>query len=173
MSLWKIYRYEDTVLVPRMVQTDAGVFLETEPVELIAISDPKSIREVLAELLDSKPGTAEEEDLYNEEGDRFAAQSVLLTALSLKKWQDFERRALLYTMHKQNDELKLHVTGRGNDGLWSLSGAECKSFELKLGTEKLAEQIASEIINKSPVPPPRLLGGPVAMRLLEDSEKKD
>ena len=78
MGLWKIYRYENYVVSPRMVQTEQGVYLETEPVELVNIEYRASIVDLLIELLSSEPAVATEDDLYNEEGDRFSAQSVLL-----------------------------------------------------------------------------------------------
>ncbi len=161
MGLWKIYRYENYVVSPRMVQTEQGVYLETEPVELVNIEYRASIVDLLIELLSSEPAVATEDDLYNEEGDRFSAQSVLLAALSLKKWQDFEKRALLFTLHKTTEHVNLHVTGRGADGLWSISKSECKSLNPKSSIHDLANLVAGELLSAKVAEPPRLLGGPV------------
>lgn len=143
-----------------MVQTEQGVYLETEPVVLVDIGVNGAVVELLTELLSSTPAAAQEEDLYNEEGDRFSAQSVLLAALSLKKWQDFERQSLLFTLHKTDSQVNLHITGRGADGLWSISKSECKTFDATLPDSKLAFIVASELVNAKVVEPPRLLGGP-------------
>lgn len=161
MGLWKIYRYENYVVSPRMVQTEQGVYLETEPVELVNIEYRASVVDLLVELLSSEPSAAKDDDLYNEEGDRFSAQSVLLAALSLKKWQDFEKRALLFTLHKTDEQVNLHVTGRGADGLWSISKSECKSLNPKASNPELANLVVSELLNAKVAEPPRLLGGPV------------
>lgn len=146
---------------PRMVQTEQGVYLETEPVELVDIGYRASVVELLVELMSSEPSAAKEDDLYNEEGDRFSAQSVLLAALSLKKWQDFEKRALLFTLHRTDEQINLHITGRGADGLWNISKSECKSFDPKVSIPDLANSVASELLNAKAAEPPRLLGGPV------------
>ena len=159
MSLFKVYRYEDLVLFPRMVLTDAGVFLETEPVDILGVENLAALVEHISKLLSSKPAPAEESDLYREEGDRFSAQSVLLTALSIKKWHDFERQSLLYTIHLTEDDLRLHVTGRGDNGLWSIQKSSVKSFPLSEGSSALALKIVNEIAATRPTPPPRLLGG--------------
>lgn len=174
MSLWKIYRYEDLVLAPRMVRTEAGVFLESEPVQMVRTDNREALRELLQELLSGAIEDASESDLYNEEGDRFSPQSVLLAALSLQRWQDFERKSLLFTMHKTDEKLDLHVTGRGDNGLWSLERSKCTSFPLSVDSQKLAALVADELIAAQAVPPPKLLGGPIAPRPSDSiSEKKD
>ena len=160
MGLWKLYRYENYVVVPRMVQTEQGVYLETEPVELVNVDVRGAVIDILSELLVSIPAAAKEEDLYNEEGDRFSAQSVLLAALSLKRWQDFERRAVLFTLHKTESQTNLHISGRGDDGLWSISRSECKTYPASASDKELADSIATELLNAKTAAPPRLLGGP-------------
>lgn len=170
MGLWKLYRYENYVVAPRMVQTEQGVYLETEPVELVNVDVRGAVVDLLTDVLASAPAPAQENDLYNEEGDRFSAQSVLLAALSLKRWQDFERRAVLFTLHKTDAQINLHVTGRGDDGLWSISKSDCKTFDPSISNTELASLIAGELISAKVVEPPRLLGGPI-MPLPKDEPK--
>ena len=158
MSIWKLYRYEDEVLAPCMVVTDEGVFIETQPVQMVSADSHRDIVELLQELVETKPETAKESDLNDPEVK--GTQPVLLEILNIKKWKDFEKRALMYTLHRSGNELVMHVTGRGPDGMWSIADSQSKKFDINESTSTACIAIADEIMARRVVKAPMLLSGP-------------
>lgn len=167
MSVWKLYRYEDQVLAPTMVVTDQGVFVETQPVQSVAADSKADIIDLLIDVLSSKPGQAQESDLGGPELVK-ENQPVLLEILGIRKWQDFEKRALMYTLHRNGDELTMHVTGRGADGMWSIKDSQQRNFNIVDSLTAACESIAAELSERRPVNSPRLLGAPAALPAPKD-----
>lgn len=173
MTIWKLYRYEDSVLAPRMVKTEDGVFVETQPVSSVPADAKSEIVDLLKDVLQTDPEDASSEDL-NVDMDQKDPQPVLLQILSIKKWKDFEKRALMYTLHRSDKQLDMHVTGRGDDGMWCVADSERRSFPHSMSLTEICESIADEIISRRAVRAPLLLGGS-AMAVLPtpSSDKKD
>ena len=161
MSIWKLYRYEDQILAPTMVVTEQGVFIETQPVQAVSADVKKDIVDLLVDVVSAKPELAQESDL-NEAG-LPGSQPVLLEILNIRKWQDFEKRSLMYTLHRNGDELIMHVTGRGADGMWSIKDSEKQSFDVSNSVQDACELIADELANRRPVKSPKLLGAPALL----------
>ncbi len=158
MTIWKMYRYEDSVLAPRMVKTEEGVFVETQPVSSVSADSKTDIVDLLKDSLQTAPEDASKEDL-NYEVDVKDAQPVLLQVLGIKRWKDFEKRALMYTLHRSENQLVMHVTGRGADGMWSIADSESRSFSNEISLQEICESIADEMMARRAVRAPLLLGG--------------
>jgi len=164
MAVWKLYRYEDQVLAPTMVITEEGVFVETQPVHCVSINSPKDMRELLHELISSEIGKAKEEDLNNpEQPDSTSSQPVLLELLNIQRWKEFEKHALMYTLHRNGDTLTMHVTGRGSDGMWVVAELRTRSFDLSQSTDEACKSIADELITRRPIETAGTLGLAKAM----------
>lgn len=159
MGVWKLYRYEDQVLAPTMVVTNEGVFVETQPVMSVSIDAPDEVISLVKDTLETEAQAATEEDLNNPDTPLrdLHSQPVLLEILQIKKWQDFEKRALMYTLHRLGSEITLHITGRGADGMWSIADSSSRSFS-GVPIEEACNQIAAELISRRPVASPRALG---------------
>ena len=158
LTIWKMYRYEDSVLAPKMVKTEEGVFVETQPVSSVSADSKADIVELLKDSLQADPEDASKEDL-NYEIDVKDAQPVLLQVLGIKKWKDFEKRALMYTLHRSDNQLVMRVTGRGADGMWSIADSESRNFSFENSLQQICECIADEMIARRAVRAPLLLGG--------------
>lgn len=159
MSVWKLYRYEDLVIAPTMVVTDDGAFVETQPVQAVSIDSQDSVIALLKDLLSSSPAPAQDEDINKSSLDDFG-RPILLEILDIKRWQDFERKALMYTLHCSDSALTMYVTGRGSDGMWSIADSQQRTFDLAGSyLENTCREIAREIINRPPVQA-RMLGLP-------------
>jgi hypothetical protein len=163
MAVWKLYRYEDQVLAPTMVITEEGVFVETQPVHCVSINSPTDMRELLHELISGEIGKAKAEDLNNPEQPDSSTQPVLLELLNIQRWKDFEKRALMYTLHRSGDTLTMHVTGRGSDGMWVVAELRTRTFDLSQSTEEACRSIADELITRRPIDTPGTLGLGMAM----------
>ena len=51
MRAWSIYALDATVILPSNAQTEAGFFLQTEPVAVVALGDPDELRRAVLALL--------------------------------------------------------------------------------------------------------------------------
>ncbi|MBX9688899.1 MAG: hypothetical protein K2X27_19480 [Candidatus Obscuribacterales bacterium] len=156
MSIWKLYRFEDQFLAPSMVIAEGGNYIETEPIFSVSADDKSELIDLIKDLIKSQPQQAKDNDIYKESIECKNYEPALLEILGLHKWKDFEQRALMYTLHKQGEELHLHITGRGSDGFWSISDSSSKIYQFE--NPKTPEEIADEIIPRLPVTPPKLLG---------------
>lgn len=157
MAVWKLYRYEDRVLVPRMVQSEEGMYLETEPVQVVCVSDRVALVETLLRTLSQDPTKAADADFCDPDA---PALPVVLEVLGIRKWKEFEMKALMYTLHKSESSWKMYVTGRGDDGMWCLNDENSRSFPAGQEISSLCTQLAMEIEARLPVKAPRLLGLP-------------
>lgn len=148
MSIWKLYRYGDQVLIPKMFINEDGAFVEAQPLESIAISERERLRQVLEAHFSVAPV---KEDLPQSDSEEDSSTPMVLHKLGLKKWQDFEKKALMYTVHRNGEQMAVYVTGRGTDGMWSVSGSEQLEYSLQDGMTAVCEKIAQEIISRKPV----------------------
>lgn len=140
-----------------MVRSNDGVFIEAAPVRQLSTESVEQLVEMLVALLESDPAQAEDSDLNDPEN---PSEPVVLEFLGLTKWKDFEKRALMYTLHRAGSSLHLHVTGRGADGMWSIADSSSTEFRLSENGEDACRQIASELIFRMPIMAPRVLGLP-------------
>jgi hypothetical protein len=139
-----------------MVVTDDGAFVETQPVQMVSSDSLPDIIELIEDILNTTPEKARPEDLSSPEAPD--SKPVLLEMLRLQRWLDFEKRALMYTLHRAGSQLNLHATGRGGDGMWTVDNNRNRSFDVASTVTEAAREIAAEIVARRPVESPKPLG---------------
>lgn len=156
MSILKLYRYKDKVVIPAIAITKEGLLVESLPVEVCDVEDPR-LPSVIEECLARTP---QEEQPGDDDGQ--GPKSIVLEALHLKKWKDLEQNALLYTLFRSRNDVQIHVTGRGDDGFWKRDDSLMILYSLEDANSTLSQNLARAIIERKPVEekPVRLLGGP-------------
>ena len=157
MSIWKIYRFENMILSPTMVVTDAGVFIETNPVEAISTELIPELLALVEKLLNSTIEHAQERDFYDPDSPDSSPQSVLLELLKIRRWRDFEKRALMYTLHRQGSELTMYITGRATDGMWAVDDANKRIFSLAESLAPACQGIVDELVSRRPIESPQII----------------
>lgn len=169
MNLFKFYRYKNRAVIPSMVLTEAGLIVEGNPVEVLEIDHPE-LPEVLREALCASLGKEEPTEDEDE-----GPKSVVLEALQLKKWRDFEQEALLYTVHRTDKTVEVHVTGRGDDGFWKRDDTQKITLDASCWPDTVAQALAKLMVENKPVAdkPVRLLGGPATAPLALPPPKTD
>lgn len=169
MNLFKFYRYQNRAVIPAMIQTEQGLIVEANPVEILDIDHP-DLATVLREALCATPGK-EQPDESGDDGPK----SVVLEALNLKKWRDFEHNALLYTVHRTDKAVELHATGRGDDGFWKRDDSKKITLDSIAWPDTVAQALARLMIENKPVAdkPVKLLGGPAAAPMALPPPKTD
>lgn len=158
MSILKIYRYKEQVVIPTIAQNEHGLLVECSPVAICDVEDPR-MPDVIQEAL-SREVLPEQNDDHDE-----GPKSVVLESLKLKKWRDLEQSAILYTIFRSDSAIQVHSTGRGADGSWTRDDSLMVNFPLDSTDQSLSRSLAKVIADRKPVQdkPVRLLGGPPAL----------
>lgn len=153
MSILKFYKYNGQVLIPTIAPTESGLLVEVEPVICCSVDDRAELEKTILDSLHDSTWAPPEDQLQDQ-----PEHPVILAVLGLRRWADFERKALLFTLHKSANGSTLHITGRGSDGFWSRDDSLSLLFPPDCSDEVLAERIASYIAARAAQPQVRLLG---------------
>lgn len=96
MSMIKIYLYgpKKKVLVPTVAETEAGFFVEIEPLNIYEHHDVDGWTRGIARAMARGSQTVPTPDGDIEPG------SQILDALHLNSWGEFEKEAVLFTVHR-------------------------------------------------------------------------
>lgn len=125
----------------------------------VTICDITQMGEVKQSILDALTQNAAAQDPGDNDEDD--TRPVVLIALNLKHWHEFEKNSLLWTAHRTDSGLTVHLTSRGDDGYWRRD--DSRTLFLQAPAEELAERLASMLAERDPRDRPvRLLGGPPA-----------
>ncbi|MBX3076458.1 hypothetical protein KF707_12240 [Candidatus Obscuribacterales bacterium] len=156
MSMVRVYLYAvgQKVILPLVAENEAGVYVETGPVQFFDVPEvDKWKAEVYRRLVDGNPVvTTPDEDV--------TPGSPILEALNLKRWDDFERQSVLFTIHAKPRCVSLYVTGKDKDGRWTQNGKE-REFASDAPLETVIDEMANELIQQpgAVAKPTLLLGG--------------
>jgi hypothetical protein len=149
MAVARFYLYREKVILPTVVQAEAGFYMDARPVKLLEIKDGENVKIAIARALESQnrqvPTPGESHD----------GGSVLLDALSLKRWSSFEQFAVMYTVHTTARYTTIYVTGRGSDGMWSQEATRLRQFHPSVPVSVLTETIMQEMAKQPEARPER------------------
>lgn len=156
MSMVRVYLYAvgQQVILPLVAENEAGVYVETGPVQFFDVPDlDKWKAEIHRRLTEGNP-------VVTTPDEEVTPGSPILEALNLKKWDDFERQALLFTVHTKPDGVSLYVTGKDKDGHWTQNGKE-REFASDVPIETVVDELANDLIRQpgAVAKPTLLLGG--------------
>ena len=139
MTLIRCYLYREKVVVPTVKQTEAGFYVDSQPVEVHPINDRQSLHSELVQAL-----TKANEVVPTPSADQEAG-SVILDKLGLHKWSSFEKSAVMYTIMLGVRYITVYASGRGADGMWSESSSKQRLFHPKLSREAIADLLIEEM----------------------------
>jgi hypothetical protein len=155
MSMVRIYLYAigQKIIIPELVETEDGFFVEVEPVRIFPVQDINGWKSVIYSVLREGNIVVPTPEQSAEPG------SPILEALGLKRWDDFERQAVLYTIHAGCRYISVYATGKNAEKRWTNEGKERKfASQAPLGI--VVEEVVLDIIKEpEAVPKPMLLLG--------------
>jgi hypothetical protein len=140
MSLARFYVADRQVIVPTVAITEAGFYVDIEPVAVIDIRDAAFVKESLLAVLNQENRQIPTPKRVDAPG------SVILETMNLKKWQVFERKAVLYTVHKGDEAIVVYATGRGADGLWVEDRRRHRTFDLATPLAEIVDYIFADML---------------------------
>ena len=142
MAVARFYLYREKVILPAVVQAEAGFYMDARPVKILELTDSEKLRIAIAQALSSSNKTVPTPHESHDGG------SVLLDALSLKKWSSFEKFAVMYTVYTTGRYTTVYVTGRGVDGMWSQEATRLREFHPSVPVTGLTDAIMQEMIRQ-------------------------
>lgn len=134
MTVKRAYLYKDLVVIPATVRTKEGLFVDANPVRAFNIDDQEGCLKYLGRLLSQEPALIDSE---KREAPNTEEGTVILNALGLSKWRDFEKNSLMYMIHGKADGLTIYVTGEDDKGSWRED--KSRTFEI-LDDKSTSEQ---------------------------------
>ncbi len=157
MSLVRIYLYSigQKVVIPEMVETGEGVIIERGPVKVFDLHQLPEWKALVYTKLSQGNPLIPTPEVSDEPG------SAVLDKLGLQKWSDFERYAIMYTIHKGARFTSVYTTGRNPDGTWT-QGTKERHFESRAPLELVIDEVASDLVKEPEAvarPTTLLLGG--------------
>ena len=139
MSVFRFYTYKDKFIVPTVAQAEEGFFLDQEPVTICDTSDETAVREAIDSAVNSQNPVVPTPQPTDEPG------SPILEKLGLKKWLAFEKDAMMYTVHSNDDVIHCYSTGRAVEGTWRRRQSKHMTFEKSGGYKPLVDSIIADI----------------------------
>ncbi len=114
MSMYHVYLYHDKVVVPQVVETQAGFYIDSLPVEVFNVKDIVNWQKHIITMFGSENITVETPESESQTG------SLILDKLNIDKWSDFEADATMYTIHFSPGYKTIYSTITGADKTWQV-----------------------------------------------------
>jgi len=122
MTLIHIYLWQQQAIVPTVVKTEAGFYLDSAPVELIPLTAPSRLSVVLEERAakgNVKVPTPSREELKKALVVRFA---------KARNWNAFEKSTDCCMLEVSTEIITARITERGENGRWKQLGEQRRDF---------------------------------------------
>ncbi len=139
MGLFRFYLHQGKVITPSVCETEAGFFVDQGPLTVTSMKDPGKVHQAIVKAF-IKGNTR----IPTPDGSE-AAGSIILERLVIDSWSKFEKDAILYTVHLGGRYTTFHVTGRADDGMWTMDENTTRKFDSKATYDTLAEAILEDI----------------------------
>jgi hypothetical protein len=135
--LWHVYVRKGMAIVPTVAQTDAGYFLDSEPVHVSSLDSSDLLIEALERVMAvGNPVVATPTRAA------FPKPVVLLYA-KVRSWRTFERTTTCFSVSRVGGEFELSATGRDARGQWTESAGDTVRIPVSGGAAGLAALILS------------------------------
>lgn len=137
--MWHVYVRKNTAFVPDVARTEAGFFLDVEPVRVAKLSDLQSLASAIEHAM------ATGNPRVPTPTRAAFPKPVILKPAGVKNWSAFVERGACFTVFRGDDELEITETARNEDGEWM----DAPSLNQKLPAGSLAVDIAKRIAERA------------------------
>lgn len=143
MGLFRFYFHQGKLITPSVCQTEAGFFVDQGPLTVTSVKDPSKVRQAIIKAFNKGNIVIPTPDGSE------AAGSIILERLVIDSWSKFEKDAVLYTVHLGGRYTTFHVTGRKDDGMWTMDESTTRKFDCKATYDTLAQAIIEDVRRQS------------------------
>jgi hypothetical protein len=144
--LWNVYVVRGMALVPNVARTEAGYFLDVEPVRVAKVDDLQSLASAIEQAMAAgNPRVATPT--------RAAfPKPVVLEPAGMKTWKALERTGAAFTIFRGEDELEIAETGRNEDGEW-VEASSNQKLTASSSAFEMAKRIAERVSQRADLQP--------------------
>jgi hypothetical protein len=140
---WHIYVRKGMVFVPTVARTEAGFYMDIEPVEVAAAADLGAIQ------LAVKSAVARGNPRVPTPTRATFPKPVVLKHAAVKSWSAFERGSLCWVLHESKGIFQIIPQRKAADGRgWVDDGDQIESLQAGTNIEEFAKRVA-ELIQSS------------------------
>lgn len=166
MSLYRFYVRHQKLIMPTVVETEAGFYVDSGPIEVFDIQDIDEWRRQLFLRLAGGNPVVPTPERTDEPG------SAILEKLNITKWSTFETSAVMYTIHLGGRYISVYRTGKGPDGMWTQENTDLRQFASRAPLSSIANSVADDVIKQPEANRPKtsLMLAPPAEPTQNDSE---
>lgn len=137
--LWQFYLRKGSVYVPTVAQTEAGFYLDIEPVEVASVQDVEAVqRAIVGAIRRGNPRVPTPTRATS-------PKPVVLKYSDVKSWPRFERDAENWTLNDASGRYQLTPGRRRADRGWEDDLDRLEEFPADIGIEALAYKVACSI----------------------------
>ena len=134
--LWHIYLRDGEVFVPTVAKTDAGFFVDIEPVVVLKSNEPMGVMAAVVAVINNGNPSVETPSRA-----AFPKPAVLSHA-KVKTWAAFEKKANFWKVTKNGSEFQLKPQRKSSGHGWEDVPGKSESFVGDGALEKLASSLA-------------------------------
>jgi hypothetical protein len=137
--MWHVYVRKGTAFIPNVAKTEAGFFLDVEPVRVTKFDDFSALTVAIEQAMASgnpqvpTPTRAE------------VSKPVILKPAGVKNWNAFVERGACFTIFRLEAGVEIAETGRNDDSEW----IDAPSLNQKLPAGSSATDIAKCITERT------------------------
>ncbi len=157
MKLARIYVWNQKLIIPRVMETAEGLFVDEGPVLVLPIESFEDWRPAIVHTLYRENEYKEHEhdrDHATEAAEVNSPGSAILETLKIKKWSTFEQQAIMYTLHFGGRYIHLYRTGKGLNGMWTKDQIDERQFDPRAPLCIVADVLLSDIKKQPEFRPP-------------------
>lgn len=144
MNLFRLYlytpdRHSRKIVIPTVMETDDGVFVDRAPIRIFDPTDELSWRNYSFEAMSHANKLIETPERSESPG------SEILEQLGIKKWSTFEKASIMYTIHRTCGYIFSYATGKSADGMWSHIKESTRRFHPATPLDWVLEALAQSV----------------------------
>lgn len=133
--LWHLFLRKDTAYVPTVARTDAGFFLDMDPVEVVPAGDADALRHAVKQAIGRGNPRVPTPTRAT-----FPAWVVLKYA-KVKSRSAFEKGCSLWTIVEKDGLYQIRSNRKRPDGGWEPDPAQVEVFPPRIGVDEVAQRV--------------------------------
>jgi hypothetical protein len=137
--MWHFYIRKGKAYVPTVAQTDAGFFLDIEPVTVLPADDREAlVRAIVGVISAGNPTVAAPvRGAY--------PTPVVLQVAGVKTWSTFEKSARCYTVYRTESRCEIPAMERAADG-WVENPQRARKLPLSSSHDDVARALVEQVV---------------------------
>lgn len=134
-AMWHVYVRKGIALIPNVARTDAGFFLDVDPVRVVGLNEPQALAAAIEQAM-----AAGNPQVPTPTRAAFPTP-VILKPARVKTWKGFVHGGACFTILRGEGGIDIEETGRDENGEWK----DAPSLSQKLAASASALDIAHRI----------------------------